>query len=714
MRRKKTKTWVVPKVFFVLFLILIIYIYGFLVYYTTFDNIFGIDMKKLVASRTTVKSIDKATRGNIYDKDGNPLAVTVTTYKLIAYLDENRTKDLKRPEHVVDKEKTAEVLSEVLGMSKEYALKQLSQDLYQTYFGTYGSNITELVKDKLVSSGLPGLGFESQTTRNYPNGDFASYIIGYAKDSVETVTIKDATANINSLVGELGIEAKYNSLLTGSHGYINYQKSKEGYKIPETKETRIDAIDGANIYLTIDSGIQRFVEAAITDLNKDYNPEWLTISVMDAKTGDILASGTTPSFDPNIKNIKNYQNPLVSYTYEPGSTMKIYSYLCAIDDGGYKGDATYLSGSYKVGDDEIFDWENKGWGSITFDKGFEYSSNVAAANIVRTNINKAKYHDCLNSYGFGQKTGIELTREETGKINFNYPIEVVAASYGQGITTTPIQNLTALTLISNHGKLLKPHIVSKIVDEKGETIYQREVEMSKQIVKEESVTKMKDLMYQVINSNDPKRTGVLYTNSNVKLIGKTGTAQYYDPIKKEYTKTGSNYIYSFAGMFPYEDPEIIIYASVKKPTWGRGSSLAKMVKSLVNNIVTYKNMNNQTVKETNNSYIVGNYINEYPNKVKNNLEELGMNVIVLGDGNKVISQYPNQGSCIVYKDKIFLKTNNVTNTIPNIKGWSRRDVEVLTNMLNIQVTYEGYGFVNNYTFKDNTLTVTLKEKYIFN
>ena len=241
----------------------------------------------------------------------------------IAYLSPSRTTDPNNPKHVVDKETTAAKLSQVLDLNYDYVLSRLNQDKYQVEFGVGGSNITELLKDEIKSLGLPGLGFTETTSRNYPNGDFASYIIGYSKKHNSSETINDLTENMVSLVGELGIESKYNDILTGTNGYLEYQKDRSGYKIPDTDEIRMDAIDGSNIYLTLDSGIQRFVEAALTDLKTNYDPKWSIITVMNAKTGKILASGTTPSYNPNdLSTITNYENPLVSYVFEPGSTKR--------------------------------------------------------------------------------------------------------------------------------------------------------------------------------------------------------------------------------------------------------------------------------------------------------------------------------------------------------------------------------------------------------
>ena len=713
--RNANRKWHTPKYVFVLFLVFIVVLYGQLCYLSLSPKVYGIDMDLFAANRNTVKSILQAERGTIYDKDGNPLAISVTTYTLIAYLDESRTTDDDNPLHVVDKELTATKLSEVLGLTYEYIYDRLQQDKYQVEFGIGGSNITELKKDEIKALGLPGLDFIETTSRNYPNGDFASYIIGYAKKYQSEETINGLTNSLTTLVGELGIEGKYNDLLTGTNGYLEYQKDRSGYRIPDTEELRTDAIDGSDIYLTIDSGIQRFAESAIKDLESEYNPKWSLIAVMNAKTGEILASSTSPSYDPNdLNTITSYENPLVSYSYEPGSTMKIYTYMCAIEKGTYNGNETYTSGKYVIGEDTIYDWNKKGWGDITYDLGFAYSSNVGAINIVNNFINKGDLRDCLETYGFGSKTGIQLSRELSGTINFNYPVEVAAASFGQGITTTPIQHLQALSIIANNGKMIKPQIVSKIVDSKtGKVTYEATVEYSSQLVKESTTQKIRDLMHEVILNNDANAaTGTLYRIDGVDLIGKTGTAQIYSNSKGGYLTGEQDYVYSFAGMFPYDDPEIIIYAAVQQPTHGKGTGVSKVVKSVIQSILKYYNMDDSDDNEEENKTItISSYLNQNIDEVASTLESNGLKVIRIGDGSKVVAQYPVSGTNVVARDKVFLVSNGTNQQLPNIKGWSRADVITLANLLDYDVVFEGYGYVSNYTLKDDQLTVVLSNKY---
>lgn len=722
MKTRKTinKNWKFPKKLFRVFLVFIMILYLQLCYLTLSPVIYGKNMKEFAANRNTVKTVLTANRGTIFDRDGKTLALNVSTYTVIAYLSESRTTDENNPQHVVDKKMTAEKLAPILGMEASAIEALLNREAYQVELGPGGRGITELVKDEIVALELPGIDFIETVNRNYPNGDFASYIIGYAKQYEETVTDENtgSTRIQYNIVGELGIESKYDDLLRGIDGYLEYQRDRYGYKIPDTKEIRIDPEDGADIYLTLDSSIQRFVETAVKEASATYTPEWLMLHVMDAKTGEILASGSTPSFDPNIKNITNYENPLVSYVFEPGSTMKIYTYMCAMEKGTYDGDATFASGSFAIGPDYINDWDNNGWGTISYDTGFLYSSNVGIANLLQNYISKSDLRDCLEKYGFGAKTGIELSREFTGSIEFNYPIEVAAAGYGQGITTTAVQHLQALSMIANNGKMVTPRIIDKIVDPNtGEILYEGTTKVSEQLVKESTINKIKDLMYQVVNSDDPNATGRPFKVEGFDVIAKTGTAQIYE--NGGYLTGKYDYIYSFAGMFPKDDPEIIIYAAVKKPSTGGKFAITNAVKSVIESIAKYRNMfNDNDEADDTKEMTLPSCQNEDVETVKAALEEFGATVTVIGNGSKIVNQYPYKGKSIVVGDRVFLVTNGPDKVMPDILGWSRADIETLANLSGISVTFDGYGYGTSQSIVSGTaitenmeLVVTLKEKF---
>ncbi len=721
MRRKKQikNNWKFPKrVFFVFFLCILI-LFARFCYLSLSPKVNGHNIQKFAANRNTVSKVLKATRGTIYDVSEKVLAQNVTSYTLIAYLSETR-KTGGKIDYVKDIDGTASKLAAILGGDakdiKARLEKGKNSNRYQVELGTIGRNITELKKSEIDDLSLPGIDFIEDYKRYYPNGDFASYIIGYAKTNEK----EDENGKlVTAIEGEMGIEAKYDNLLKGTDGYLQYQQDRLGYKIPDTAETRIEAINGSDIYLTLDSSIQRFAETEVKTIEDKYKPEWAIISVMDAKTGDLLASAYTPSFNPNVRDVKNYENLLVSTAFEPGSTMKTYTYMCAIEKGTYNGSATFRSGSIVVTDATIKDWNNTGWGTITFDKGFEYSSNVGISNMINKFIDKNDLRDCLTKYGFGKTTGIDIAKETSGKLGFRYPVEVANAGFGQGITTTVIQHLRALTIIANNGKALTPHVVSKIVNSNtGEVTYERKIEKSEQLVSADTITKIKDLMDNVVNSSDPVATGRRYHIDGFNIIGKTGTAQIASP-RGGYLKGEANSIFSFAGMYPKEKPEIIIYAAVKRPNVGATVVVSDGVNNIMKNIAKYKNMfaDGSTSKSTVVSLKLDSYLNKKTADVKAMLESNKVKPIIVGNGDKIINQYPSKGDTVLSYDRVILVTNGNKNIMPDLKGYSRGEAIYLMKALNYKFEIEGYGYVTSQSIAagkevgNGVVKITLSEKY---
>lgn len=703
LKNNRKVIWKAPMYIYIGMIILTIILYLQFVYLSLSPNIYGRNMAEFAASRNTVKRTITAKRGTIYDSNNNALALNVSSYTVIAYLPKSTV--YTKENYVKDIQATAEALSPVLNMEVDTLLSLLSQDRYQVELGPGGRGITELKKDEIKALNLSGIDFIESQKRYYPNGDFASYVIGYAKENEITET--DTNGNettINQITGELGIEAKYNDLLKGTDGYIEYQQDKYGYKIANTQAKEIEAQNGYDIYLTIDEKIQRFIESAIKESQNTYNPEWMTISVMDAKTGDILGTSSTPSFDPNVRNITNYENILTSLPFEPGSTMKTYTYMCAMEKGIYDGNAIFTSGSFQVGEDTINDWNRSGWGTISFDKGYEYSSNVGIANLIDRGLSRQDLYDCFTKYGFGSLTGIELSREQPGKLNFIYPIEVYTAGFGQGITTTPIQHLQALTMIANNGDMLKPHIVSKIVNNNnGETTYERKIEKVSNVISSSTANKMKDLMYITVQGTDAGTTGYPYKIEGFDVIGKTGTSEIYSAQTGGYLTGDNAYIFSYAGMYPYENPQIIIYAAMKLPTWGKSRGLYKAVTDIMKSIAKYKNMFSEQQEENTLKMIeIPSYVSQNTNDVVSNLTSKGIECVVIGNGDKIINQSIVNTS-IMTGEKIILLTNSNNYQMPSIIGWSRSDIITLMKLLNIPYEIDGYGYAVNQSIAKGTI-----------
>ena len=693
-KRKKGNNIKYSRVIVFISLLLFCAIIGRVIQLGMSKKIDGINLKQLATKRVTKTDIISAKRGNIYSSNGDILAQNVSSYKLIAYLDSKRTTNKNRPQHVVDKELTASKLAPILGMEKDEILKYLNKKAYQTEFGTHGKDLNEITKKQIEDLNLPGLDFYETFKRYYPKGQFASYTIGYAKSS--------SNDEDTSITGEMGIEKQYNKILKGKDGYTTYQKDLKGYKIADTPVITKDAEQGKDIYLTLDENIQFFVEQALNNSNQGYNWEWFHITLLDAKTGAVLATATSPSFDPNKRNITNYLDMLCQSAYEPGSTMKTFTYMAAMENGVYNGTETYKSGVYTTADGtEIGDWNRNGWEVISFDKGYALSSNVGVINLINRHMNSLMLRQYFKKLGFGKKTGIEIPNEVSGKLGFKYETEIYNAGFGQGITTTPIQNAKALTPLTNDGMLLEPYLVSKIVDsETGEVILENKRTELERVASTDTINKMLSLMDDTVNGIG--NTGSGYRIDSHELIGKTGTAQIANEKSGGYLSGKEDIISSFAGIYPKSSPKVIIYASVKKPSGGSQKPISNAVKEIVNNLSKYYGESTDTNKVEIKNYKVKNYINKNIDKVKLELENNKINYVTLGNGNKVMKQTPEKGETITTNDTIFLITNDNNITVPNVIGLSSKIAKNLLQDLNIKVNLDGVGYVTEQSISEGT------------
>lgn len=708
-RKKKTRNKIkYSKVVILLSLFLFVIMILRVIELSTSKEIDGTNLQALASKRTTKTDIIEAKRGTIYSSDNEALAINVASYKIIAYLSEKRTDDKDNPQHVVDKEKTAKELSPILGISEEELLERLNKDAYQTEFGSKGKGLSELVKTKIESLNLPGIDFIESYKRYYPKGQFLSYTLGYAKSSDD---------EDNNIVGEMGIEKYYDKILKGKDGKVTYQKDLRGYKIVDTPEVREDAIEGKDIYLTIDSNIQFFIEQSLNKSLTEYGYDWFTMIVADAKTGAILGMANSPSFDPNKRDISNY----VDYTitgYEPGSTMKTFTYMAAMENGVYDGNETYKSGVYNTTDGtEIGDWNRNGWGVISYDKGYALSSNVGVINLINRHMNAAMLRQYFKKLGFGQKTGIALPNEMSGFLNFKYETEIYNAGFGQGITTTPIQNIQALTPLTNDGMLVKPYLIEKMVNPTTkEVVYKGKKEEIERVANTETVQKMISLMDATVN--EVGNTGSGYRIDSHELIGKTGTAQIANEKGSGYLNGKADIISSFSGIYPKSNPKIIIYASVKRPAGGSQKPISNAIKEVVNNVGKYLGTEESTITDNIIEYELPSFINKNIDKVKTTLSNNSMNYRVYGNGNKVIKQYPKKGEKITNKDTVYLITNDSKYTVPNVVGLSSKEANALLEMLGLKVKLEGSGYVNGQSISENTeisegmeITLTLSPKF---
>lgn len=678
---KKKVTVKISKFIILIVAFLFVAIICKLSYVVLSDKVDGINLKDKSASITTVKKTLYADRGSIYDVNGEELASTVNSYTVIAYLNSKKT-------NVEDKEKTAKELAPILNMTEEKLIELLNKNLYQVELRPGGYGITEVVKARIEKLELPGIDFIKNSKKRYYNkSTFASYIVGYAK-----------VLDDGKISGELGIEGYYDDILSGTNGYTKYLKyTSSNYKIPNTNEDTKKAKDGSDIYLTIDSSIQLIAEKAVSSMKEKFNTDWAVFTVMDAKTGAIVASATNPNFNPNDTNtIKEYMNPLLSYQYEPGSVMKVFSFASAIEEEKYDGEETFKSGSYTLDDGTVIrDSERKGWGTISFDEGFARSSNVAATTLaLRLGVDKLSEY--YNNLGFGKKTGIELSNEAIGDIEMVYQSELATASFGQGVSVTAIQMLQALSAMTNDGTVIKPYIVDKVVDQNGNITYQGKRQVVKKVYSTNTVNKMHEIMKKVIDINK------YWQVNNVSIMGKTGTAQIASP-KGGYLTGTYDYIKSFAGIFPADDPKYIVYVAGKKPETNLGS-WAKVITTAIEEIASYAKLT-ESKSDADPSKIIklDNYISKNLDTTLEELKNKKINIITIGNGKYIINQYPLKNKTLLSGEKLFLLTNDKEIKMENLKGWSLSEVKTYCNLIGLNLEYSGYGYVINQSIEENTI-----------
>lgn len=674
--------------FMILVLLLFFVLFARFFYIQVTGTVKGEDLNELADDRHSKNGVLEANRGTIYDQTGHVLAQDTNSYRMVAALEgEDRVKD---------KEATASILAKHIDMSEEDILKQLNKDKSQVEFGSAGKNLTKEQKEEIEDLNLPGISFVTEKARVYPNGDFAPYVIGFAKPNDEGIA-----------EGKYGIEKSLDEYLRAENGSISYTGSNSGIAIEGGDVEVTPPKNGDNVYLTLDQHIQGFLEDAMREAEEHYDPSMLIGIVADPKTGQILAMSSKPSFDPNKGDIENYLNDPIANAYEPGSTMKIFTLAAAINEGVYNGQEYYQSGTYQVGDDVVRDHNNgNGWGSITFDEGVERSSNVAFAILEDQKLGPDLFRQYIHAFGLDEKTGIDLPGEGENTILFDQRIEQVTTAFGQGSTVTPIQLVQATTAIANDGKMMKPYVVDRVVDPIDNTVkMQHQPEEVGQPVTKETADHVRQLLEQVVTS--PKGTGTMYQIDGYAVGGKTGTAQI--PAENGGYMTGrENYIFSFLGMAPIDDPQLVVYVAAKQPKLkddeNGAQPTADIFKSVTKNSLEYLKIKPTEVKdpkkytkeqEVDVPEVTGATMEE----AKATLEKEKFRPVVLGEG-KVKEQVPKAGEKTLKGDRVFLVGENPT--MPNITGWALRDVMNLAEILQLDLEPSGTGYVTEQSIAEGT------------
>jgi len=662
----------------------------------------GQELAARAAAKYSKESAITASRGKIYDTNGQVIAEDTLSYRLIAVVNEKATTDAKKPRHVVNAEKTAKILADYIPMDEDKIYKQLTrvndkgEKPYQVEFGSAGRGISHETMTKIKAEKLPGVLFVNDLKRYYPNGIFASHLIGFALKEEN----KDGTFTTK---GKMGLELTYNKELTGKDGKVEYETDAFSYLLPNSEKMVTPAKDGDDIYLTLDKTIQSFLEESMTAVEKEYNPESMTAIVADPKTGKILAMSQRPTFNPDTRDGDNMKwlNEAIEETIEPGSTMKTFTLASAIDTGVWNPNGYYPSGQYRVHDRVINDYNKVGWGYITYLQGFQRSSNTAMAHLLKL-IGEDVFFDYLDRFGFGKKTGIDLPNEATGTLLSNYPVERVTTTFGQGSTVTPIQLIQALTAIANNGKMMQPYVIDRIVDPlTGKTIKKHEPVVKGQPVSADTAKQVKEILASTLTAE--KGTATDFVLDDYVVAGKTGTAQI--PLGNGRYSWGSNeFLYSFLGMAPVDNPQLIMYVSVKRPKLkGDAGSIpvSKVFNPVMLNSLKYLNVNPEDVKHVDDTSIQ-DYTGQSAEAIQVELANDGLKPVIVGSGGKIIDQYPKGPQKLVKGNFVFLKTEGDV-TLPDFTNWSLRNVLAFKSMANSEIEVVGEGFVASQSVSAGTV-----------
>jgi len=548
--------------------------------------------EKAIAQQTKDIPIE-AKRGKIYDRNGKELATSITCYSLWA-----------RPSSVSDAysdkeiDKKAAELAEILDMEAETIKTRMTK---KQALVRIADELEKETADKIRDMEISGLELSQGTKRYYPLGNFASQLLG-------SVTVDNT--------GRTGIELEYDQYLSGVAGRWVKNTDVVGNQLVDGSEKYYEAQNGLNVVLTLDEAIQYYVEKALEEGMKKTKADRIMCIVMDPETGEILASAKTPGFNPNnatqpddeeelkiFKGLstkeqneylfKMWRNPIVSDTYEPGSTFKLITASTALEEGIISSTETFTCNTYiKVAGVRLNCWSTRDHGAQTIKEAVGNSCNPVHAKLAAM-IGKETFYQYIDLYGITEKTGIDYPGESDSimyPLKDVGPVELATIGYGQSISLTPLQLCSAISAIGNDGVLLQPRYVKALTDENGKVVKEFNKEEVRRVISEETAKEMCEIMEYVVSDGGGGTAKV----TGYRVGGKTGTAN-----KVENGKYGDYYYGSFIGMAPMNDPQVTVLVVVDSP---KGSYYGSVVagpiaKSILTDTLRYMNIKPQYTEE---------------------------------------------------------------------------------------------------------------------
>ena len=578
----------------------------------------------------------EADRGKIYTSDGTVIADNLTTVSLVFI-----------PNQVKEKEKVAIEIASILEVDKSVIEEHLYKKSSIERVHPEGRRLSYDIADKINALGYEGVYLVKESKRYYPYNNLMSHILGF-------VGIDNQ--------GLSGLELQYDTYLTGASGAIQYFSDAKGNKL-ERSEVYVEPEDGMDVYLTINYELQSSVERELNNAMSKYNADGAWSIVMNPNNGEILAMSSKPDFDPN--NYQNYtteqinRNLAIWASYEPGSTFKIVTLATALEENkvNLETDMFHDGGSVNVDGARIKCWKSGGHGTQTFLEVVQNSCNPGFVEL-GNRIGKEKLFEYIKKFGFGKKTGIHLNGEGTG-ILFNIdkvgPVELATTAFGQGVSVTALQQITAVSAAINGGVLYQPKIVKSVVEhETGQILKTFDNVKVRNVISEKTSKQVRYALESVVALGTGRNAYI----ENYRVGGKTGTAQ---KVNNGVYMTG-NYILSFIGFLPADNPKVIVYVAIDNPkgvTQYGGTVAAPIAKNILLDAISSLEIEPSTATIEKKYqwfdtkyYTVPNVVGKTLNEAKKELKLF--QVEYTGTGDKILSMSPEAGTRIAEKSVIRL------------------------------------------------------------
>lgn len=605
---------------FVLFSLLVA-VFGKLAYSQTLLN----DNLQKLANDLWERSFPiEAPRGIIYDRNGIALAINLPVMSVAVI-----------PFQVEDSDYVATNLARILNSSKDKIKEKITKHVSIVRLQPEGRQITTKQADEIASLNLKGVYLVQDSLRYYPYGELMAATLGF-------VGIDNQ--------GLAGLEASYDKYLRGKNGSLNYKMDAKGNLLKGYESRFVAPVSGMSVVLTIDYHIQSLVERELKNAFIKYRPESALAIAMDPSTGEVLALASFPSFDPN-----NYQsapqeiynrNLPVWMNYEPGSTFKVVTFAAGLEEKAFNmyKDTYYDRGFEIVGGKTIKSWKKGGHGLQTFLEVIQNSSNPGFVEISRRLGNDTMY-EYIKKFGFGERTGIDIVGESKGIIfsKEKYGVlEQATSSFGQGISVTPIQLVNAFSAAINGGELLQPFVLESIIHPNThDVIYKNEKIVKRQVISKETSDLMRIALEHVVAIGTGRNSFI----DGYRVGGKTGTAQK----AKDGVYMVGNYILSFIGGAPMNDPKIVVYVAIDNPKTSiqyGGTVVAPIVRNILTESLSILGVGKQQDQIEKRYTWMDTKLFEVPNFIgleKYQVKSKNFKIIFVGEGNVVIDQVPKVG-----------------------------------------------------------------------